>query len=89
MDIKKDVVVVGAGGGGAILGLALNRKGIDTLVIEQALGPPSGVRGEILQPNGQQVLDRLGLLQRLPSEGVLPVRFFPFSVGGWKTSLYH
>ncbi|UCE62989.1 MAG: FAD-dependent monooxygenase [Nitrospirota bacterium] len=84
MDIKKDVVVVGAGGGGAILGLALNRKGIDTLVIEQASGPPSGVRGEILQPNGQQVLDRLGLLQRLPPEGILPVRFFHFRLVGGK-----
>ena len=84
MDLKKDVVVVGAGGGGAILGLALNRKGIDTLVIEQASGPPSGVRGEILQPNGQQVLDRLGLLSRLPSEAVLPVRFFHFRLVGGK-----
>jgi 2-polyprenyl-6-methoxyphenol hydroxylase-like FAD-dependent oxidoreductase len=84
MDFKKDVVVVGAGGGGAILGLALNRKGIDTLVIEQASGPPSGVRGEILQPNGQQVLDRLGLLKRLPQEGVLPVRFFHFRLVGGK-----
>lgn len=83
MDLKKEVVVVGAGGGGAILGLALNRKGIDTLVIERASGPPTGVRGEILQPNGQQVLDRLGLLERLPPGGTLPVRFFHFrSVGG-------
>ncbi len=84
MDIKKDVVVVGAGGGGAILGLALNRKGIDTLVIEQASGPPAGVRGEILQPNGQQVLDRLGLLQCLPSEGIFPVRYFHFRLVGGK-----
>ena len=29
------------GGGGAILGLALSRKGIDTVVVEQASGPPS------------------------------------------------
>ena len=63
--IIKDVVVVGAGGGGAILGLALNRKKIDALVIEQASGPPTGVRGEILQPNGQKILDDLGLLQQL------------------------
>jgi len=84
MDLKKDVVIVGAGGGGTILGLALNRKGIDTLIIEQASGPPSGVRGEILQPNGQQVLDRLGLLRRLPPEGVFPVRFFHFRLVGGK-----
>jgi len=84
VDLKKDVVVVGAGGGGAILGLALNRKGIDTLVIEQASGPPSGIRGEVLQPNGQQVLDRLGLLGHLPSEAVRPVRFFHFRLVGGK-----
>ena len=84
MDIKKDVVVVGAGGGGAILGLALNRKGIDTLVIEQAHGPPTGVRGEILQPNGQKVLDRLGLMGCLPKEAMLAVRYFHFRLVGGK-----
>ena len=84
MNLKKDVVVVGAGGGGAILGLALSRKGIDTVVIEQASGPPRGVRGEILQPNGQQVLARLGLLKRIPPEGVFPVRYFHFRLVGGK-----
>ena len=83
MKLKKDVVVVGAGGGGAILGLALARKGMDALVIEQASGPPTGVRGEILQPNGQMLLDNLGLFERLPAEAVHPVRYFHFrQVGG-------
>jgi len=83
MDITRDVVIVGAGGGGAILGIQLTRKNIDTLVLEQALGPPQGLRGEILQPNGQQVLDRLGLLDRLPAHAVKPVRYFHFRrVGG-------
>ena len=80
--ITKDVVVVGAGGGGAILGLALNRKKIDTLVIEQASGPPTGVRGEILQPNGQKILDDLGLLQQLSTQVARPVRFFHFRLIG-------
>ena len=80
--ITKDVVVVGAGGGGAILGLALNRKKIDTLVIDQAPGPPTGVRGEILQPNGQKILDDLGLLQHLSSEVARPVRYFHFRLIG-------
>ena len=83
MDIRTDVVIVGAGGGGAILGLLLAQKGIKTLVLEKGSGPPTGLRGEILQPNGQQILDQLRLLHTLPKEAVQPVRFFHFrQIGG-------
>ena len=83
MDVKKDIVVVGAGGGGALLGLILARKNIQTIVLEQASGPPAGVRGEILQPNGQRILDKHGLLDQLPGDAVRPVRRFHFrKVGG-------
>jgi 2-polyprenyl-6-methoxyphenol hydroxylase-like FAD-dependent oxidoreductase len=78
-----DVVIVGAGGGGAVLGLALAQRGIRATVLEQAPGPPTGLRGEILQPNGQQVLDRLGVLKRLSPTMVRSVRHFHFcTVGG-------
>jgi 2-polyprenyl-6-methoxyphenol hydroxylase-like FAD-dependent oxidoreductase len=80
--VNTDVVIVGAGGGGAVLGLALARKGISAVVLEQATGPPTGLRGEILQPNGQRVLDRLGLLERLPAEAIRPVRHFHFCRAG-------
>src|SRR5512146_925501 len=56
---EADVAVVGAGGGGAVLALALAQQGIRTIVLDQAQGPPQGLRGELLQPNGQSVLDRL------------------------------
>lgn len=80
---ETDIAVVGAGGGGAVLALALAQKGIKTIVLEQAPGPPQGLRGEILQPNGQQVLDRLGLLNKLPSESTRTVHKFHFCrVGG-------
>ncbi|NKB82583.1 MAG: monooxygenase [Nitrospirales bacterium] len=83
MEKQTDVVIVGAGGGGAILGLALAQKNIDTLVLEQALGPPTGIRGEILQPNGQKILDELGILEQLPCDAVRPVQFFHFrQIGG-------
>jgi len=82
MTEQTDVVVIGAGGGGAVLGLALAQKGIRTLVLEQALGPPGGLRGEILQPNGQQILDRLGLLDKLPADATRPVRYFHFCRAG-------
>ncbi|GIW53900.1 MAG: monooxygenase [Nitrospiraceae bacterium] len=78
-----DVAIVGAGGGGAVLALALVNKGVRTLVLEQASGPPQGLRGEILQPNGQRILDRLGLLGKLPGEATRSVRYFHFyRVGG-------
>jgi len=79
---QADVVVVGAGGGGAVLALALARKGLRTVVLEQAPGPPTGLRGEILQPNGQQVLDRLGVLQSLPPDSTKTVRHFHFLRAG-------
>jgi monooxygenase len=80
---ETDIAVVGAGGGGAVLALALAQKGIRTIVFEQAAGPPKGLRGEILQPNGQAVLDRLGLLHKLPEDSTRTVRTFHFCrVGG-------
>jgi 6-methylpretetramide 4-monooxygenase len=83
MVVEADIAVVGAGGGGAVLALALAQKGINTVVLEQAPGPPQGLRGEILQPNGQQVLDRLGLLHALPAESTRAVHKFHFCrVGG-------
>ena len=80
--VETDIAVVGAGGGGAVLALALAQKGIRTIVLEQASGPPQGLRGEILQPNGQQVLDRLGLLNKLPVESTRPIRKFHFCRAG-------
>lgn len=82
MTEQTDVLIVGAGGGGAVLGLALAQKGIRTIVLEQASGPPTGLRGEILQPNGQQVLDRLGVLGKLPSHAICSVRHFHFYRAG-------
>jgi 2-polyprenyl-6-methoxyphenol hydroxylase-like FAD-dependent oxidoreductase len=84
MDKTTDVVIIGAGGGGAILGIALARKGIANLVLEKAAGPPQGLRGEILQPNGQALLHNLGLLEALPPDASRQVRFFHFLKSGGK-----
>lgn len=81
--MKFDVIVVGAGGGGAILGLALAQKGIAALVLERQPGPPATLRGETIQPNGQRILDQLGILTALMPETVQPVRRFHFlRIGG-------
>lgn len=80
--IETDVAIVGAGGGGAVLALMLAQQGVRSLVLERAAGPPQGLRGEILQPNGQRVLDRLGLLDTLPAHAVRSVRRFNFCRAG-------
>lgn len=82
MTVDTDVAVVGAGGGGAVLALALAQQGIRTVVLDQAAGPPTGLRGELLQPNGQQVLDRLGLLKCLPEDATRSIRTFHFCRAG-------
>lgn len=82
MDLQTDVLIIGAGGGGAVLGLILARKGIANIVLEQTSGPPHGLRGEILQPNGQAILQDLGLLEKLPIHAYQPVRFFHFRRSG-------
>ena len=80
--IETDVAIVGAGGGGAVLALMLAQQGVRSLVLERAPGPPQGLRGEILQPNGQRVLDRLGLLDRLPAHSTRSIRRFNFCRAG-------
>jgi 2-polyprenyl-6-methoxyphenol hydroxylase-like FAD-dependent oxidoreductase len=73
-----EVVIVGAGGGGAVLALALAQRGIRSVVLEHAPGPPVGLRGEIIQPNGQRILDQLGVLDQLPADSLQAVRYFHF-----------
>ncbi len=81
--MKVEVVVVGAGGGGAILGLALAQRGVSVLVLERQPGPPAVLRGETIQPNGQRILDQLGILPALTPETIQSVQRFHFvGMGG-------
>jgi len=81
--VTVDVVVVGAGGGGAVLGLALAQRGVSVLVLERQPGPPAAFRGETIQPNGQRILDHLGILPALSPETVQAVQRFHFiGIGG-------
>lgn len=81
--MKVEIVVVGAGGGGAILGLALAQKGVPVLVLERQPGPPTALRGETIQPNGQRILEQLGVLPALTPETVQAVQRFHFvRIGG-------
>lgn len=60
-----DVVIVGGGMGGLLLALILGRGGRTVTIVERQPKLQPITRGELLQPNGLRILDRLGLLDRL------------------------
>jgi 2-polyprenyl-6-methoxyphenol hydroxylase-like FAD-dependent oxidoreductase len=80
-----DVVIVGGGMGGLLLALILGRVGRTVTIVERQANLQPIARGELLQPNGLRILDRLGLLDRLktlPSH--LAQRFDFHRIGGRK-----
>ena len=61
-EYKSDVCVVGGGPAGATLSLLLLRSGLTVTLVERARTLDRPYRGEILQPGGLAILDRLGVL---------------------------
>lgn len=60
---RTDLVIVGAGIGGAVLALLTAARQRRVVVLDRQVGGPADpARGEILQPNGLRILDRLALL---------------------------
>ncbi len=83
-ETRADVVIVGAGIGGAVLALLAAAKERRVVVLDrQAGGPVDPDRGEILQPNGLRILDQLGLLDGLSDGSVSRVSRYHFHrIGG-------
>lgn len=67
--MRERVVIVGGGIGGLALALALWRRGIEAPVYEAAPELRAVGAGISLQPNALQVLDRLGVAERVVAEG--------------------
>jgi 2-polyprenyl-6-methoxyphenol hydroxylase-like FAD-dependent oxidoreductase len=69
MSFDVDVLICGAGAAGLTLAIDLARRGVSFLLIEQNEHPFGGSRGKGIQPRSQEVLEDLGLIDRLAAAG--------------------
>ncbi|MFE7314482.1 FAD-dependent monooxygenase [Streptomyces sp. NPDC057555] len=76
-----DVLVVGGGPAGLALSLLLLKSGATVALMEKSRSLEREYRGEILQPGGQAVLDRLGVLRGARDRGAYPHDGFQLVAG--------
>jgi 2-polyprenyl-6-methoxyphenol hydroxylase-like FAD-dependent oxidoreductase len=65
-----DVLVVGAGPTGLTLACVLARRGVDVRIIDKSPEFPNGSRGKGLSPRTLEVLDDLGVIDKILAGGV-------------------
>jgi 2-polyprenyl-6-methoxyphenol hydroxylase-like FAD-dependent oxidoreductase len=77
-----DAIIVGARCAGAPTAMLLARKGYRALLVDRATFPSDTISTHIIWPHGAEVLDRLGLFDRLAATGCPPVALrLTFDVG--------
>ncbi|MFJ8957558.1 FAD-dependent monooxygenase [Streptomyces sp. NPDC102381] len=67
--VHADICVVGGGPAGLTLALLLLRSGVRVTVVERSRSLDREYRGEILQPGGAALLDRIGVLEGARKRG--------------------
>ncbi|NGZ77226.1 FAD-dependent monooxygenase [Saccharibacillus alkalitolerans] len=73
MERHTDICIAGGGPAGTLLACLLARRGADVVLIEKQPVPGPSFRGEILNGDGEYVLKKHGLLERVDPEAVLPL----------------
>lgn len=63
--LDADVIIVGGGPAGSVLGWQLAREGVSTLIFERARMPREKVCGDFVDPRGVQILEAMGCMRRL------------------------
>jgi flavin-dependent dehydrogenase len=71
--MRPDVVVVGAGPAGAAAAILLAEAGAGVLLLERGTVPRPKICGEYVSPEGQRLLDRLGVLKAVDAGGATPL----------------
>jgi flavin-dependent dehydrogenase len=68
-----DVVVVGARCAGSPLATMLARRGLRVCLLDRARFPSETPSTHVIQPCGVQILERLGVLERIVMAGAVPI----------------
>lgn len=91
MHLQTDVLIVGAGVGGASLALALGKKGYHVTIIDRLKDFPHIYKGEFLQPVTLDLLDQFGLVDEISKHCVRVTKMSYGFIGGIKciTALYN
>lgn len=79
--LQKDVIVVGGGPAGMMLGLLLAKVGVQVIVLESHDNFDREYRGEVLQPRFAQLLDQLQLrayIEQLPHSKLKKGAFYHY-----------
>jgi 2-polyprenyl-6-methoxyphenol hydroxylase-like FAD-dependent oxidoreductase len=82
MDMNTDVTVVGAGPTGLATAGELARRGHRVTVLDSAPAPSPGPRGNGIQPRTLEVLDPLGVTDRLVALGTFRLPFRQYAIDG-------
>src|SRR6187402_1001901 len=71
--VRTQVVIVGGGPAGLLLGPLLHKEGIDTLLLERRSADyvVGRIRAGVLEPGTVSVLEKAGVAKRLHAEGLL------------------
>jgi 2-polyprenyl-6-methoxyphenol hydroxylase-like FAD-dependent oxidoreductase len=69
---RTDVLICGAGPAGLTLAIELARRRVAFLLIDKAAGPFQGSRGKGIQPRTLEILEGLGVLDRIMAAGGHP-----------------
>ncbi len=69
MERATDVLICGAGAAGLTLGIELARRNVSFLLIDKTAQPFHGSRGKGIQPRVQEILEDMGLVDRVIAAG--------------------